>query len=183
MGFSLFRTVGCGNNRPFVRNSPRAWFPKFGLLPKHCCFRVRPPFERPPFSVVLPSQVLPEPGLLIEFFDDPKSDVPREAWVPSTSTCVDGRNPLTFSRGWLLSEHHAATIDPLRYRIFTEQEQTAVGLEGRDQSFRLACYLPFELWRLMVSPWFADKVPECSPAQSGWTVGPAASMPFLSSLR
>ena len=77
--------------------------------------------------------------------------------MPSTSTCVDGRNPLTRSRGWLLSERHAAAFDPLHYRVFAEQKQTAVGLERRDQSFRFAWHLPLELWRLMVSAWFADE--------------------------
>src|SRR5204862_2329227 len=120
-------------------------------------FRVRPPFERPPYSVVLPSQVLPEQGLLVVLIEGPKSEVPRKAWVPSTSTCVDGRNPLTRGRGWFFSKRHATAFDPLHNSVFAEQKQTAIGFERRNQTLRFAFYLTFELWFLLISTSLADE--------------------------
>ena len=123
---------------------------------------------------MLPSRVLPEPGLLVVLVEGPKSEVPREAWVPSTSTCVDGRNPLTGRRGWFFSQRHATAFDPLRYRVFAEQKQTAVGLECRDQSFCFACYLPFELWCLIAAARFADK--EANLFRRSWPGSPGPAL-------
>jgi hypothetical protein len=121
--------------------------------------------------------VLPEPGLLVVLIEGPKSEVPRKAWVPSTSTCVDGRNPLTRGRGWFLPKRHTTAFDPLHNRVFAEQKQTAIGFERRDQSLRFACYLPFELWCLLIAAWLADE--EADILRRAGVAPPAPAFGFL----
>jgi hypothetical protein len=104
-----------------VRKSPRAWFPKLACC-RNTAVSGQASFGETALFRCVARPVLPEPGLLVALVEGPKSDVPREAWVPSTSTCVDGRNPLTSGCGWLFAKHHAAAFDPLHYRIFAEQK-------------------------------------------------------------
>ena len=87
MGFSLFERLVVEATDRSRGNPHELGFPSWPVA-ETLLFRVRPPLERPPYSVVLPGQLLPEPGCSSRLLKARKANVPREAWVPSTQLAL-----------------------------------------------------------------------------------------------
>ena len=94
MRFSLFERLVV---EATDRSCPTAWFPKFGLLPKHYCFGsgLRTALFR---CVARP--VLPEPGLLVLVGGESEVHVRRGCLLHQPALTVE---TATRNRGWLLS--------------------------------------------------------------------------------